>query len=168
MQTRCLGFTYSIAIVAGKPIRQLKFQSLKSVISTVPQTDLAGDFQIESRRSGLSNLAQQRLQRFFGLDRLAVGVEIVTLLLNPLASSHVARPVQDLLDLVVRTPHPNVQFRFDSNGLGIVPPIGLQSLIELVSRNKLGGAGERFTGTPAADNGQLFIRSNKKLYCIAE
>ncbi len=39
---------------------------------------------------------------------------------------------------------------------------------ELVSRNKLGGAGERFTGTPAADNGQLFIRSNKKLYCIAE
>ncbi len=39
---------------------------------------------------------------------------------------------------------------------------------ELVARNKLGEEGERFTGTPAADNGQLFIRSNRRLYCVAE
>lgn len=39
---------------------------------------------------------------------------------------------------------------------------------ELVGRNKLGEAGERFTGTPAADMGQLFIRSSRKLYCIEE
>lgn len=39
---------------------------------------------------------------------------------------------------------------------------------EFVGRNKLGDQGERFTATPAADDGQLLIRSSKRLYCIAE
>jgi len=39
---------------------------------------------------------------------------------------------------------------------------------KFVGRNKLGDTGERFTGSPAADDGQLFIRSSKRLYCIAE
>ena len=33
--------------------------------------------------------------------------------------------------------------------------------------NKLGEEGETFMATPAASNGQLFIRSNQKLYCVA-
>ena len=39
---------------------------------------------------------------------------------------------------------------------------------EFVGRNKLGSPGERFTSTPAADRGQLFIRSSRRLYCIAD
>lgn len=53
-------------------------------------------------------------------------------------------------------------------GSGETLVVKLGDKFEFVGRNKLGEAGERFTGTPAADGGQLFIRSSKRLYCIAE
>lgn len=53
-------------------------------------------------------------------------------------------------------------------GTGETIVVKLGDKFEFVGRNKLGAAGERFTATPAADDGQLFIRSSKRLYCIAE
>ena len=53
-------------------------------------------------------------------------------------------------------------------GTGEMIVVKLGDEFKFVGRNKLGDTGERFTGSPAADDGQLFIRSSKRLYCIAE
>lgn len=39
---------------------------------------------------------------------------------------------------------------------------------ELIASNKLGKSGETFGGTPAISSGCLFIRSNQRLYCVAD
>ena len=39
---------------------------------------------------------------------------------------------------------------------------------ELVSHNKIEGDDSEFNGTPAISGNQLFVRSNKFLYCIGE
>ncbi len=39
---------------------------------------------------------------------------------------------------------------------------------QFVGRNKIANDGSRFTATPAIDNGQLFVRSDRNLYCIGK
>jgi outer membrane protein assembly factor BamB len=39
---------------------------------------------------------------------------------------------------------------------------------QFVGRNKIAKDGSKFSATSAIDNGQLFLRSNKNLYCIAD
>jgi outer membrane protein assembly factor BamB len=38
---------------------------------------------------------------------------------------------------------------------------------EQLASNKFAGEGEQFSATPAISNGELFVRSNRRLYCIA-
>jgi hypothetical protein len=51
------------------------------------------------------------------------------------------------------------------SGTGYVYPVGPD--YKLLSQNKLSGGGE-FVATPAISDGQIFIRSSKYLYCIAD
>jgi len=37
---------------------------------------------------------------------------------------------------------------------------------ELLATNQLSDSGETFSGTPAISDGQIVIRSNRRLYCI--
>ena len=39
---------------------------------------------------------------------------------------------------------------------------------EVVARNRFGSDTADFSATPAISDGQLFIRSSKKLYCVAD
>ena len=39
---------------------------------------------------------------------------------------------------------------------------------ELIASNKLTEVSESFGGTPAISDGKLFIRSDKRLYCVSE
>lgn len=39
---------------------------------------------------------------------------------------------------------------------------------ELVSTNKFTSESENFSGTPAISDGQIFVRSDKHLYCVAD
>lgn len=57
---------------------------------------------------------------------------------------------------------------FQTAGSGETLVIKMSKEYEFVGRNKLEGNGARFSGTPAIDNGQLFLRSDKNLYCIAK
>ena len=56
---------------------------------------------------------------------------------------------------------------FQVTGSGETLVLKLSKEFKFVGRNKLTD-GSRFSGTPAIDNGQLFIRSDKNLYCIAD
>lgn len=56
---------------------------------------------------------------------------------------------------------------FQITGSGETLVLKLTKEFKFVGRNKLTDD-SRFSGTPAVDNGQLFIRSDKNLYCIAD
>jgi outer membrane protein assembly factor BamB len=57
-------------------------------------------------------------------------------------------------------------YQITRNGDGLVVKLG--SKFELVARNKFASDSGDFSATPAISDGQLFIRSSKNLYCVAE
>jgi outer membrane protein assembly factor BamB len=52
------------------------------------------------------------------------------------------------------------------SGAGAV--IALGDKFEQLATNSLGEEGEEFSATPAISNGEMYVRSNRRLYCIAE
>ena len=45
---------------------------------------------------------------------------------------------------------------------------GEPALFEQLAVNKFGGDQADFSATPAISDGRIFIRSSRKLYCVAE
>jgi outer membrane protein assembly factor BamB len=52
------------------------------------------------------------------------------------------------------------------SGAGAVVALG--DKFEQLATNSLGEEGEEFSATPAISNGEMYVRSNRRLYCIAE
>ncbi|QEG40635.1 outer membrane protein assembly factor BamB family protein [Roseimaritima ulvae] len=57
-------------------------------------------------------------------------------------------------------------FYINRRGIGVVVQLGKQ--FKQLATNTFDGASGDFSATPAIADGQLFIRSTKKLYCVAE
>ena len=57
---------------------------------------------------------------------------------------------------------------YQLSGSGEVTVIKLGDKFELVAKNRFDGDGSKFVATPAISNGQMFVRSEKFLYCIGK
>ena len=57
---------------------------------------------------------------------------------------------------------------FQITGSGKTLVVKMTKDFKFVGRNKIAEDGSRFSGTPAIDDGQFFLRSDKHLYCIAK
>ena len=59
-------------------------------------------------------------------------------------------------------------YLYQLTGKGETIVVKMGDTFELVSRNAFASDTSNFSGTPAISDGELFIRSYKNLYCVAE
>ena len=100
------------------------------------QADSAGDVLVESGRSRLTGNVKRRLKSLLRTNRLFVRVKGKPLFAQPLTHRFSWRPSNCILNRVVRSPNPNVQFRFNYYGFRCFVPMICQFGIQFLLQRK--------------------------------